>query len=187
MTTQDRSSKLTGIATDIGLTVVFALTLTITAMMLVNSWGGNYWMFNCAAGAVVCLLALARRFHRAWTAIAALGVAAVAMVVSESGDLPQEPGPAMGMALAVLVGSAIRALPVAWAAGIAAGALAIVVACWATGGFTTLSIVSSLAWLAALGIGLALRTSDARRRAAAAGPTYDPGLEYLRQDGTRAR
>ena len=150
-------------AVDAGLGVVFAAALAVTAFAIADSWGGGYWLFGCAAGAVVCVLALTRR-HRAWAAVAGLTVAATAIPVAWIAHLPAEPSPAMALGLSVLVGSAIRTLPAPWAAAIATGGLAIVAGAWLTDGVTVVAGLNSAGWLAALGIGLWMRLLDTRRR-----------------------
>jgi hypothetical protein len=167
MNTLDRPARWAGIAFDIGFTLVAALGVAFTAYMISDSWGGRYAVFDAVAAAVVCGLALARRVNRAWTAIAGLAVAAVAILVSQIANLPQEPGPITSLALAVLIGSAIRTLPAPWAGGIAAGGLAVILGCWLTGGFRAVAIMGTMAWVGAVVLGWSLRRYDAGRRAAA--------------------
>lgn len=152
-------------AADAGLGVVVAAALAVTAFAIADTWGGGYWVLGCASGAVVSMLALVRRRHRAWAAVAGLTVAATAILVSQLAHLPAEPSPATALGLSVLVGSAIRTLPSPWAIAIATGGLAIVAAAWLTDGFTAVAGLNSAGWLAALAAGLRLRAFDARRRA----------------------
>lgn len=157
MTMTNRPTKLLAVATAAGLGVVFVAALALTAVAIADSWGGGYWVFGCAAGVVVCGIALARRYHRGWMAVAGLAVAAAAVLIAWAAELPAEPGPAMAFALSVLVGSAVRGLPLAWAGAIAAGGFAMVVGAWLPGGFTTVALLNTAGWLAAVAIGLSLR------------------------------
>jgi hypothetical protein len=191
MNTVDRPARLAGIVVDVGLGFVFAVGLAVTAYMLVVSWGGAYWVFNCAAGVVVCLLALLRRRDRTWTAVAGLAVVAVAVVVSLVADLPQEPGPVTALALSVLVGSAIRTLPAPKAGAIAAAGFAVVAGTWllalpSESGFTAVTVWNTVGWLAAVVTGVSLRADDGRRPASAAtGRSSWPEETSPRWDQTR--
>ncbi|GAA2858171.1 hypothetical protein GCM10010517_16570 [Streptosporangium fragile] len=159
-------------AAEAGLGAVFAGLLVFWAYRVADSWGGGYWRFGCVAGAIVCGLALVRRRGRVWAALAGLAVAVAANLVSRFADLPAEPGPAMALALSVLVGSAVRALPVLPACAVAAGGL-VVIACGlltARPSASALPPVTALnagAWLAGVAIGLCSRLLAARRRAMA--------------------
>ncbi|MBB2744704.1 UNVERIFIED_ORG: Kef-type K+ transport system membrane component KefB [Microbispora rosea subsp. rosea] len=124
---------------NIGLGVVFVLGIVFTAYMLIGSWGGAYWVHTTAVAVVMCGLALLRERGRPWTAAAGVVITAVAVGVSLVGDLPQEPSPTAALALAVLVGSSLRTLPVLPAAAIAAGGVAVTAFVWVCGptGVTT--------------------------------------------------
>ncbi|MCW3845362.1 sensor histidine kinase, partial [Micromonospora yasonensis] len=165
---------------DVGLGLGCAAATAVQAAALAGSWGGTYWVFDCAIGAVVTLLALVRRRHRGWTAAGGLVVAAVAVLVADLAGLPHEPGPATALPLAVLVASAVGALPVRPAAAIAAGSLAVVVVAAASAGATAVTWWAALAWLAAVAVGAALRVMDARRRATAERVRRDERLELAR-------
>ncbi len=158
-----------GFAADIGLAAVFAAALAFQAVQIAESWGGGHWRFGCAAGAVVCVLALSRRRHRTLAAFAGLIVAAAAILTARSARLPAEPSPAMALGLAVLVGSGVRALPAAAACAVAAGGLAVVAgglfAALTSSSNMTVPLLNGMGWLAALVIGLWPRLLDARRRA----------------------
>jgi signal transduction histidine kinase len=171
--------RLTSGAVDAGLGVVFAAALAITAFAIGGTWGGTYWVFGCAVGAVVCVLALTCR-HRAWAAVVGLAVAAGAIPIAWVADLPSEPSPAMGLALAVLVGSAIRTLSVRWAIGIATGGLAVAVGAWFVAGVTAAGM-NSAGWLTAVALGLWLRSLDVRRRTVAEQVRRDERLELARE------
>ncbi|MDW5326631.1 histidine kinase [Plantactinospora sp. KLBMP9567] len=175
------------VAAEAGLGILFVAALVDTAAALAASWGGRYWLFDCAAGAVAGGIALARRRHRLWTAVAGLTLAAVAILVARSAGLPAEPGPAMALALSVLVGSAIRTLPARSAAAIAVAGLAIVVGAHlafppSSGiGVGAVPGLNALGWLAALACGLGLRLLAARRRAVAERVRRDERLELARE------
>ncbi|WP_234361818.1 histidine kinase [Plantactinospora sp. BB1] len=186
MNVANRLAGRARVAADAGLGILFGAALLSTATALAASWGGHYWLFGCAAGAVVCGLALTRRRHRLGAAVAGLAVAAVAIVVARAAGLPAEPGPASALALAVLVGSAVRRLPVRSAGAIAVAGLGIVVGAHlafppsgtVVGGVPGLN---ALGWLAALTVGLGLRLLAARRRAVADRVRRDERLELARE------
>lgn len=157
MTTTDQPSRRTTVAGDAALTAVFAAGLAGTAWALSDSWGGGSWLFGLGAGTAVCVLALARRIHRVWTAAAGVSIGAAAIAISQAADLPREPAPAMALALAVLVGSAIRWLPASAAAAIGGGGFAVVVGAWLPGEASVVALANTAAWLAAVGVGMSLR------------------------------
>ncbi|MGW5671273.1 hypothetical protein ACWEVO_25550, partial [Micromonospora sp. NPDC003776] len=97
-------------AAEVGLGLGCATAIVVQAAAVAGSWGGPYWLFGCAVGTVVTVLALVRRRHRGWTAVAGLVVAAVAVGVADLAGLPHEPGPATALPLAVLVASAVGTL-----------------------------------------------------------------------------
>ena len=144
------------------LVFAFALGLGLTAYLIADSWGGLYWLFDGVVGAVAGVLALLRGPRRTWPAVGGLAVAAIATVVARIADLPQEPGPVTALALAVLVGAAIRTLSGPRATAIAVGGFAVVVGTWLTAlpdaaGFTTVTLLNLLTWLAAVAVGVGLR------------------------------
>ncbi len=146
--------------------LVFVTGLGLTAYLIADSWGGLYWLLDCVAGVVAGVLALLRGPQRTWPVASGLAVAAVAVVVARVADLPQEPGPVTALALAVLVGSAIRTLPGPRAAAVAAGGFTVVVATWLTAlpdaaGFTVVSVVNTVTWLVAVALGISLRVARA--------------------------
>jgi signal transduction histidine kinase len=152
-----------------GLGVAFLSAIVVEAIAIAQSWGGRYWLFGGTAAVAVCVLALLRQRQRAWTAIAGLTIAALAILIARVAGLPAEPGPAMAMGLSVLVGSAIRALPAVPAAAIACGGLAVVAGSQlaarpSTSGIATVAPISGTAWLGAVAVGLSLRLLDDRAR-----------------------
>jgi signal transduction histidine kinase len=180
---RDRQAAL---AVNVVLAVVFAAALVTTAGAIRASWGNDYWQFDCAVGVVASLLALGRRFHRGWAAVACLVVAAVAIVVAVVAGLPHEPGPVTALALSVLVGSAIRTLPVPWAVAIAAGGLVLVIGCWLAVQPFSFAInpvagMNAMGWLAAVAVGSSLRLLESRRRHVAEKVRQDQRLELARE------
>ncbi|MEV5740330.1 histidine kinase [Microbispora rosea] len=178
--------RVRGWAADAGLGVIFAAVLAFWASRIADSWGGGYWGFDCAAGAVVCVIALARRFDPARAAAAGLAVAATAVLAARFADLPSEPGPGMALGLAVLVGTAVRALPVVTACGVAAGGLAVATGSLLTAhtlaaGVPSVTAMNVLAWAAAVVAGLFPRLLDARRRAVAEGVRRAERLRLARE------
>ncbi|WP_240687240.1 sensor histidine kinase [Amycolatopsis suaedae] len=169
-----------GIAVNAVLGVVFAAVLAVTAYAIADTWGGGYWVFGCVTGAVVAGLAVTAR-HRVWAVAAGLGIAAITVLVAQIGHLPAEPSPATALGLSVLVGSATRTLPPPWAVAAAAGGLAVVAGTWLTGTGTTVAVLNSMAWLAAIGTGLGLRLLDLRRRVVAEQVRRDERLELARE------
>lgn len=168
------------------LAVVLAVTLAGQAVAIAGSWGAGYWVVGVAVGVVAGSLALFRRRHRVWTAAAGLGVATAGIVIARVAELPAEPGPAVALALAVLVGSVIRHVPAAGAGAIAAAGLAVVAGSWvatlptsaAVPAVVTLNVTG---WLAAVAAGLLLRLLDARRQAATEAVRCDERLELARE------
>jgi signal transduction histidine kinase len=174
------------VATEAGLAVTLVAALGLTAVALADSWGGTYWVFDCVAGAIVSVLALLRRRHLAAAAVAGLAVAVVAIVVARIAELPREPGPALVIALAVMIGTAVRTLPGRSAAGIAAAGLAIVLASQFSGhpspaSLTVVTVLNALGWLAAVATGLCLRLLDVTRRATEERARRDERLELARE------
>ncbi|MDG4800299.1 histidine kinase [Micromonospora sp. WMMD980] len=175
-----------GLLLDLGLAVVFALGVAVTAVMIADSWGTRYAVPDVLVGVVVCALALARRRGRVRAAAAGLAVAAVAVGVSFVADLPQEPGPVSGLALAVLVGSVVRARPRRTAAAVAGAGLLVIAGSLLTSldnqhGVTAVTVLDTLCWLAAVAVGVALRRADARARAATERVRRDERLDLARE------
>ncbi|MBE1565578.1 sensor histidine kinase [Nonomuraea africana] len=174
------------VAADTGLAAAFAGLLAFWAYRISDSWGGGYWQFGCAAGALVCGLALARRRGRAWAAVAGLAVAAAAVLASRFAELPAEPGPAMALGLSVLVGSAVRALPGLAAYAVAAGGLAVALGSLLTAhsagsavpSVTTLNLGG---WLAGVAFGVSGQVLAVRRRTMADAVRRHERLQLARE------
>ncbi|MEV8633144.1 sensor histidine kinase [Streptosporangium sp. NPDC051023] len=166
---------------DVGLGVVFAAAVAFQAYRIADSWGGGYWLFGAAAGASVCALALVRRRSPLWTAVAGLTVAAFAVLATRLVHLPAEPGPAALLGLAVLVGSAVRTLPVRTACGVAAAGVAVAAGGLLANPGSAVPVLGGLAWLAALAIGLTSRLFAARRHTVAERVRRAERLELARE------
>jgi signal transduction histidine kinase len=140
------------------------------------------WAFDTGVGLVMCLIALARERHPEWAAAVGLAVAGSAGLIARLAHLPGEPGPGAVLALLVLGGSAIRALP-RWQAGsiAAAGLLLTVVGRVAEEGLSTPVRVGTQVWVLALGVGLGLRFLDYRARQAAEAVRHDERLILARE------
>ncbi|WP_431895529.1 sensor histidine kinase [Nonomuraea sp. bgisy101] len=178
--------QLRGWPADVVLGAVFAAALAFQASRIAESWGPGYWQFGCAAGAVVCVIALGRRRDRAWAAVAGLAVAGAAVLAGLFAHLPAEPGPAMALGLSVLVGSTTRALPAPPACALAAGGLAVVIggpltSDTSSAGLPPVTALSGAVLLAGLSAGLCLRLLAARRRAAAERVRRDERLQLARE------
>ncbi len=177
--------RLPGIAATAGLAVVLLTAIGIEAVAIAQTWGARHWLAGGAAAVVVCALALVRRRQRVCAAAAGFGVAALAIVAARVFHLPTEPGPAMALALAVLVGSAVRALPPAPAGVLAAGGLAVVGGAYLAArpfpGASGVVAMNAVAWLGAVAGGLALRLLDSRAAATAATVRQDERLELARE------
>lgn len=168
-------------AGEVALGCALAAVLAFWAVRLAGSWGGGSWVFDCVAGAVVGVLALARRLDRAWAAVGGLAVAAVAVVVAGLAGLPSEPGPGLVLGLSVLVGSAIRVLPSRTACAFAAGGLAVAAASVPGAHNGAVVTLNAAGWLAAVSVGGGLRLLAARRHAAAERVRRDERLRLARE------
>ncbi|MER5609118.1 sensor histidine kinase, partial [Micromonospora tulbaghiae] len=124
------TERLTRVAATAGLAVVLLAAIGVQAVAIAASWGLRYWFAGGTAAVVVGALALVRHRQRVVTAVAGLVVAGSAVAAARLFDLPTEPGPALALASAVLVGSAVRALPPPPAGLIAAGGLVVAAGAW---------------------------------------------------------
>ncbi|MFJ9556248.1 sensor histidine kinase [Nocardiopsis sp. NPDC101807] len=172
-------------ATDLVLAALLASAVAFQAVAIASTWGGGYWWFDAAAGSVVGVIALVRRRGRAVAAAAGTVVAAASALTARALDLPAEPGPAMALAVAVLIASAVRALPARSACAVAAGGLAVIGVSLLTelGSFSGMPVVAlnSLAWLGGVACGLGPRLLEARRRRTAERVRRDERLELARE------
>ncbi|GAA1597130.1 MULTISPECIES: sensor histidine kinase [Kribbella] len=168
-------------STDVALGGVVLALLGYSAYQLATVWGPQYWILDAVAGAVVGVIALVRRFDRWRAAVAGLGVAVVTIVVAWTAGLPAEPGPAMAVGLAVLVGSGVAALPVAQATAVAGGGLIVAVGSLSIGHSSGIGTVNAIGWLVAVLAGAATRIRDVRRRATAERIRQDERLELARE------
>ena len=173
------------IATDVGLGAVFAAALGYEAVRIASSWGPGYWQFDLVAGAVLCVIALVRRRDRARAAVAGLAVAAVAVGVVRFAQLPSQPGPAMILALSVLVAAAVRTLPPLPASAVAAAGLAVAAGSLLTAHSSVAQsgvvVLNGLGWSAAVAVGLFRRLRDIRRRNVVEAVRREERLELARE------
>lgn len=179
------SRGLTAAASTAGLGVVLLAAIGVEAVAVAQSWGARYWLFGGAAAVVVGLLALLRGRQRLWPALAGVTIAAGTILTARVAGLPAEPGPAMALALSVLLGSALRALPPVPAGALAAAGLAVVagtqLAARPAAGPTAVTTINGAAWLAAVAVGLSLRTLDSRAAATAEKVRHEERLELARE------
>ncbi|MFD2763848.1 sensor histidine kinase [Micromonospora eburnea] len=175
-----------GTVTTAGLAVLFLAVIGTQFVAFAQTWGARYWLAGGGAAVVVCALALVRRRQRALTAVAGLVIAGLAVAAARVFHLPTEPGPAMALALAVLVGSAVRTLPPVPAGGLATGWLVLFCGAFLAArphpsGATGVWVINAAAWLGAVGVGLALRLLDERAAATGEKVRRDERLELARE------
>jgi signal transduction histidine kinase len=113
------------VAVNAGLALLFTAVLAAEAASLASEHRNV--VFDVGTGLAVCAAAMARERGRFWAALAGLAIAAAAEFIASWRHLPGEPGLAATLALFVLAGSALRALPPRPAAVIAvlAGAVGV--------------------------------------------------------------
>ncbi|KJS63371.1 hypothetical protein VM95_03750 [Streptomyces rubellomurinus] len=162
--------------------LAFAAVLAATAYLRADA-GRRDWLLDFGLSAVVCLAALLRGRDRLVAASVGLAAAAAAVLASSRGFLTDQPGVAASLALAVLAGSAVRALPPRRAVAVAAAGLAVT----ALGRLaSTSTAVGSFhagvkGWSVGLGTGLALRFLEHRRRATVEAVRRDERLALARE------
>ncbi|MEV0751535.1 histidine kinase dimerization/phosphoacceptor domain-containing protein [Streptosporangium sp. NPDC050280] len=176
-----RVPDLSKTAADAGLGVVFAVAVAFQAYQVADSWGVEHSPFGAVVAASVCALALMRRRDPLWTAVAGLAVAALAVLATRLVHLPAEPSPAASLGLAVLVGSAVRTLPVRAACAVGAGGLAVVASGLLANPGSAVPVLSGLLWLVAVAAGTGLRSLAARRRTVAGRIRRAERLELARE------
>ncbi|MFD7155212.1 sensor histidine kinase [Kribbella sp. NPDC059898] len=166
---------------DVALGGVVLALLAYSAHQLATVWGPQYWILDAVAGAVVGVIALLRRHDRWRAAVAGLAIAVVTGLVAWTAGLPTEPGPAMALALAVLVGSGIAALPTLQACAVAGGGLIVAAGSVLIGHSSGIGTVNAIGWLVAVAAGSSVRIRDVRRHAAAERIRQDERLELARE------
>ena len=188
MNVLDRLTERPATAANVGLGVMFTAVLPFEVRTFAENHGN--WMFDLAVGTVVCVAALLRGHSRTWAAAAGLAVSGAAELAAWRWHLPGQPGGAAVLALLVLIGSAVRVLPVRPAAAIAAGGVAVAAGTMerylifirnGTPCSFAATWLMGLGWGAALGVGLWLRSLDARRQIAIETVRRDERLELARE------
>jgi signal transduction histidine kinase len=188
MNVLDRLAERPGTTADLGLGVVFTVVLVFEGRSIAGYHGD--WVFDVAVGTLVCVAALLRGRSRTWAAAAGLAVSGAAELAAWRWDLPGQPGGAAILALLVLIGSAVRVLPVRTAAAIAVGGMAVAVGTLerylvfihsGTACSFAATWLMGLGWGGALGAGLWLRTLDDRRQAAIEMVRREERLELARE------
>jgi signal transduction histidine kinase len=143
-----------------------ALVVVLAVVFVLDEHGlavpHRNWLLDSLTGLVVGACAVARERNRFLLAAAGLAVAGAAEVVAGCCHLPGEPGITATLALMVLIGSAVRALPARPAVTIAAGGGAVFAGVMAT--HADLGSFSVQLWALAVAAGLGLRLLDARNR-----------------------
>ncbi|MEU8802038.1 sensor histidine kinase [Spirillospora sp. NPDC048819] len=171
-----------------GLGAVFLTAIAVQSTAIARSWGAWYWVPGSVCAAAVCLPALLGLRRPLRPAVAGLGLAVSAIVVTRLAGpgLPAEPSPAMTLGLAVLTGSALRALTPVRAGAIAGAVPAVIIAGQLaagppSAGLAAVTALDALVWLAGVGAGLSLRLLDARSSAAAERVRRDERLALARE------
>ncbi|MFD8934096.1 sensor histidine kinase [Streptomyces sp. NPDC059578] len=177
------TNRWTKVAATAGAGGVFLAAIAVQWAALAQTWGAAYGAPGAAVAVVVCVLALVRHRERTRTAVAGLLTAAVAVLVGPLFDveLPAEPGPATTLGLAVLIGSAVRALPAVRAGAVAGGGLLLIAGQFAARPASAVVVLAVVGWLVALAVGGALRMQDARARAAVERVRRGERLELARE------
>ena len=140
--------------------LVLALVLLVETHSLALSH--RDWLLDGLTGLAVGACAVARERDRFLLAAAGLAVAGAAEVAADRCHLPGEPGIAATLALMVLIGSAVRTLPVRPAVTIATAGAAVFAGVIVT--HSDLGSLSGQLWALAVAAGLGQRLLDARNR-----------------------
>ncbi|MCP2321591.1 signal transduction histidine kinase [Hamadaea flava] len=185
MTTWEQFERRLVSAANAALAATFAVVLAGVALAVSITWGGRAALFDISAGAATAVFALVRdRLPGSAAALGALGVAAIAVPIASAAELPREPGPAMILALSVLVGSAIRRLSTGWGVGLTIGYAVIVVGSHLLAPASSSDVITAFAtagWFGAVAAGLLLRLVDLRRRFAAERVRRDERVALARE------
>lgn len=166
---------------DIALGGVLVALLAFSAYQLATVWGSTYWMLDAVAGAVVGVIALLRRRDRWRAPIAGLAVGAISIVSAWLADLPTEPGPAMALALAVLVGSAVARLPRGQATITSAAGLLVAATSLLISHSSGVATMNAIGWAVAVSIGTWLRLRAVRRHAIATRIRQEERVDLARE------
>jgi hypothetical protein len=141
-----------------------------TAYMIGASWGAAYVVVDLVVGVALGALALARGRWPVGSAVAGVVLAGGATVVARLAGLPREPGPIAVLALAVVVGSAVRRLAAPAAGAVAAAGLLVVAVTWWGAGHGVVPEVATAGGTGAVVVGAVLRYVDRKRDVGASRP-----------------
>lgn len=159
-------------AFDVLVLAAVAAGCAFTTYMLATSWPAGSWRLDLVVSVVMAVCAVVRRVHLVVATVAGLAVAAVATLVAVVAELPQEPGPTAGFALAVVVGSCVRRGDHVLVAGSLLGSVVVLVLSWAgarhqESGFTTVTMALATCLVVGAAAGAVSRMGDVRRRSGA--------------------
>ncbi|WP_371100205.1 hypothetical protein [Streptomyces sp. PU_AKi4] len=149
----------------------------------VHRWSGQlcgaYWVFDCVTGMDIGAVALLRRRGLAVTAAIGLLLAAVGVGTAASA------GPTSIIALAVMIGAAVRRLPVVGAVAITGGAVLVAAVALAGrpvgGSLDLVAALNGLGLATAVAASLALRLVGVARHASEERVRRDERLELARE------
>ncbi|TDC25790.1 sensor histidine kinase [Kribbella albertanoniae] len=173
--------RLARTASDIALGGILVVLLGFSAYQLAVAWGAAYWVLDAVAGAVVGVIALLRRRDRWYAAITGITLGAVTVVSAWLADLPTEPGPAMALALSVLVGSGVARLPGTQAITITVGGLLVAAGSLLISQTSGVATMNAIGWVVAASVGTWLRLRAVRRHAIATRIRRDERVDLARE------
>ncbi len=173
-----RTSLVANLILGVGLAGVIGIELALT----VDEFGARSIGLPASVG--VGAIALFRERHRAWALTGGLVICAAAAVISLAAQSRSQPGFAATAALLVLGASYVR-IATARRTGLVliAGLVVLTVGRIELRASLVLPVafLGVIAWCAALGVGLWLRSLDLHRRAAIAAVRHDERLELARE------
>lgn len=171
------------IVTNVGLG--FLLAAILAAETAETAARHGYWPFGLAVGLIVGVAALLRGRDPVRAATVGLALCAVADVVGDVARLASGPGFAATAGLLVLGAAAVRVAVARTSVLVAIAGVVVLVAGRLTGRheyIVPLAFLGVLAWGAALGIGIWLRSVDARHRLAIETARRDERLDLASRE-----
>jgi hypothetical protein len=161
-----QTSRGRGAALDAAFVVAMAAGATFTVYMLSTSWPPGAWRLDLCVAVAIGACAILRRWWLTPATLTAVVLAAGSALVADRADLPQEPGPITGLALAVLVGACVRRGSAPLVAATLLGSAAVATLSWFTArtnqdGFTAVTVLLLLTLTAGALCGATLRFLDA--------------------------